>query len=360
VAMFDRDQRLLICNDAYRQLTPGVEEVLLPGVHVADLRRIAESNGHPEIDQVTVEPALQLSGSGVASNEIEFRLPDGRWVLRQFLCCDNGETIVLRRDVTRRKIEEIEMRAALERAEVASRAKSEFISVMSHELRTPLNGVLGFAAILGATELTEQQRKCVDRVAESGELLLRILTDILDAAALEADQVVLDEAPTDLRALVGQVTVAHAGRAGRKGLTLDAQVADEVPEEILVDGPRLRQMLDALVDNAVKFTTEGSVFVEVGTDAERRLALKVRDTGPGIAEADRARLFDPFSQVDSSATRRHGGVGLGLANCARIARLMGGRLTVDSVVGQGTTVTLTAPLRAAPTRTRARTRFGAA
>jgi PAS domain S-box-containing protein len=360
VAMFDSDSRLLICNDAYRTLTPGGETVLKPGVHIDDLKHTAEEAGHPVLEIGEGDPAQSTLVGGLRATECEFRLPDGRWVLRQFLFCENGESIVLRRDVTRRKIEEIEMRAALERAEVASRAKSEFISVMSHELRTPLNGVLGFAAILGATDLTEQQRKCVDRVAESGEALLRILTDILDAAALENNQLVLDEAPTDPRALVAQVTVAHAGRAAAKGLQLDTDVAADVPEEIMADGPRLRQMLDALVDNAVKFTAAGSVAVKVGTDGERRLQIRVSDTGPGIADEDRAGLFDPFSQVDSSATRRHGGVGLGLANCARLARLMGGRLTVDSTVGRGTTVTLSVKLRLAPPRKRPQRRFGVA
>lgn len=355
VAMFDEQQRLLICNDAYRSLTHGADDALQPGMPAGDGRLAAASGGAADAGE---DPAA--CPDDAVPGESEFVLPDGRWVLRQLLVCENGERIVLRRDVTRRKIEELEMRAALERAEVASRAKSEFISVMSHELRTPLNGVLGFAALLGSTTLTEQQRKCVDQISESGELLLRILTEILEAAALEADRIVLDEAPTPLRPLIAELAAGHAARAATKGLTFSAVVADDMPEEIVTDAARLRQMLDALLDNAIKFTSSGSVALTVETGPDRQFLCRVRDTGPGIGDVDRAALFDPFSQIDSSATRRHGGIGLGLANCARLARLMNGRLTVDSVVGEGAMFTLAAPLRVARSRWKPLRRFGVA
>ena len=236
------------------------------------------------------------------------------------------------------------LREEWHRADVATRAKSEFLAVMSHEIRTPMNGVLGMAHLLLDTPLSAGQRRQAETLRDSGQALLTILNDILDFSKMEAGRLELATEDFDLERVVSSVTALMTARASEKRLALQASVAPDVPTALRGDAGRLRQALLNLVGNAIKFTDAGQVRLDVALDGpvEARVPLRlcVSDTGIGIPPEAQARLFQEFSQVDASATRRFGGTGLGLAISRRIALAMGGDIGVESQPGAGSTFTV--------------------
>ena len=236
----------------------------------------------------------------------------------------------------------VELQNAIIVSQNAERAKSEFLANMSHEIRTPMNGVLGMAEILGKTDMDARQRKFVDVIIKSGNALLTIINDILDFSKIDAGQLALDEVPFHLLEAVEDVATLMSARVSEKDMELIVRVDPALPDMFVGDVGRFRQILTNLMGNAVKFTEQGHVLVNVtGTvdDGLGRLSIAVTDTGIGIPEDKLASVFQQFSQVDASSTRRHEGTGLGLAIASRLTNLMNGTISVESAVGKGTTFT---------------------
>jgi signal transduction histidine kinase len=230
--------------------------------------------------------------------------------------------------------------------EAASRHKSEFLANMSHELRTPLNAVLGYAELIQDGiygEVPEKIHGVLERVQQNGRHLLGLINDVLDLSKIEAGQLSLSPAEYSLRELVLDVVSATEALAAEKKLALEVEVAADLPHG-QGDERRLTQVLMNLVGNAIKFTEAGAVSIRAKVE-DGSFRVEVRDTGPGIAPADRERIFEEFQQVDTSSTRRKGGTGLGLAIARRIVELHGGRIWVESTPGQGATFCFTLPLR---------------
>jgi len=230
-------------------------------------------------------------------------------------------------------------------AEATSRTKSEFLSTMSHEVRTPMNGVLGIAGLLLETPLNPEQREYMDTIVRSGEALMDILNEVLDMSKIEAGKIELESIAFDPVQVLQDVIALSAPRASAKGLVLELHVAADVPRDLIGDPGRLRQVLSNLLSNALKFTPAGKIRVElqIGETVAEEIVLRfaVSDTGIGMTPAQQARLFQPFSQGDSSTTRRFGGTGLGLAISLRLVEMMGGSFHVESVADQGSSFAFT-------------------
>ncbi len=239
-----------------------------------------------------------------------------------------------------------ELRATAEAAQAATRAKSAFLATMSHEIRTPMNGVIGSVSLLAQTGLSDQQHRLVDTISACGTALLALIDDVLDISRLESDRLDLEDRPFDPRALVESATDILAARITERGIDMAAAVAPEVPTLLLGDGARLRQVMVNLLSNAVKFTERGGVALCVAVDAGA-LRITVHDTGIGIAPEAQVALFDDFTQADASISRRFGGTGLGLAICRRLVTAMGGRISLESVPGEGSRFHVILPLRPA-------------
>ncbi len=243
-------------------------------------------------------------------------------------------------DITGLKDKELADEKAF-RAEEANRLKSLFLANMSHEIRTPMNGVLGIAELLSNTDLDETQRKYVQLIRSAGQSLVHLINDILDFSKIEAGKLVLEEIAFDLRRLVNEVNELYSVTAHAKSLRLSASIAADVPDVVVGDPNRLRQVLSNLISNAIKFTDSGEVIVGVSSsplsDERVPVTFEVEDTGIGVDPFQLDEMFKPFAQADDSHARRFGGTGLGLAIAHELVDMMGGKITVRSSIGEGST-----------------------
>ena len=257
-------------------------------------------------------------------------------------------------DIGERKRIEQDSERARELAEQASRAKSEFLANISHEVRTPLNALMGLTRMLMDSPLNAEQAGWLTLMDSSAHALLQLLNDILDLSRIEAGKLEIEHARFDLRQAIEQSCAPYAEQAQAKPMDFRMEVSSALPQWVLGDAGRLRQVLSNLLSNAIKFTPKGGLIevrarvLESTDEATARWELQVRDTGVGIARKHQDNIFNAFTQADASTARRYGGSGLGLAICSRLAGLMGGDIALKSELGQGSTFTLTLPLRDAP------------
>nr|MBP9156121.1 PAS domain S-box protein [Xanthomonadales bacterium] len=297
---------------------------------------------------------LVLSEKKIADFELTAHARDGKQTVVSYNATtfyDRDRTLqgvfAAARDVTERKKVEIELKQAKAAAESASRTKSDFLASMSHEIRTPMNAIMGIADLLAKTELSAEQDKYVRIFRRAGDNLLNLINDILDLSKVEASQLELERTGFSLIEHLEIVTEMVAARAREKGLILSCEIAPDVSTNLVGDPTRLRQVLLNLLGNAIKFTESGSVSLRVSADANSNMPTALRftvsDTGIGIPREKLSRVFERFTQADSSTTRRFGGSGLGLTISKRLVELMGGSISVESEVSQGSVFAFTAP-----------------
>jgi signal transduction histidine kinase/DNA-binding NarL/FixJ family response regulator len=358
VGIWGPDERLIQCNDAYRAVNRDIPDIVAPGTTLEAAARGAMRAQYELLDlPVPSEEVERLARTIVEQHRrgegaLEFPVGRNAWTRLTAARTKSGGYVSLFTDISELRHRQRELRkerdvakAARDEAEAANQAKSTFLAMMSHEIRTPMNGVVGTAELLEREPLTERQKRMVRTVRSSAAALMRIIDDVLDFSKIEAGRMELEEAPFSLRALVAGAAEALSAQIDKKGLRLTVDIDPDTPDALLADATRLRQILLNLIGNAAKFTEVGGITVQARAlamdDATVTLALSVTDTGIGMTAEQQSRLFKPFSQADSSTTRRYGGTGLGLSIVRRLAELMGGTVAAESTPGRGSAFTAT-------------------
>src|SRR6202045_725038 len=336
IVLRDPDGRITFANDAYCELAQQPRSALIGSRFSLDILEQGET-------------AFETSGTRIHDQKIATPLGP-RWIAwREGLVrTDAGQPADLQcvgRDVTDRTESERALGEARDQADAANRAKSRFLAMASHEIRTPLNGILGMSGLLLDTALTPEQMTYAKAVKTSGDALLALIEELLDYSKIEAGKIDLEHRPFALTALIEDITELLAPRAQARKLEIAAYVDERLPAEVIGDAARLRQVLLNLAGNAIKFTSTGGValIVEPGI-WPNEISFQVRDTGIGIAPEARERIFREFEQADERIARNYGGTGLGLSISERIVKRMGGRMTLESQPGAGSTFEAAIPL----------------
>jgi PAS domain S-box-containing protein len=332
--LYDPNDRLVLHNQRYVELFAESAEAIYPGALFEDIIRYGIAHGqYPGAEgreEAFLAERLELHNRNQVT--FETQLTNGRWIRVAECRTTDGYHVGFRIDVT-------DFKRAVELAEEASRSKSQFLANMSHEIRTPMNAILGMLQLLQTTALTQGQADYVSKTQAAAKSLLGILNDILDFSKVEAGKMQLDPEPTVLDTALRELGVILAGSLGKKRLDLLFDVDIDIPRELVFDAMRLKQVLINLGGNAIKFTGQGEVLLQVKLlerlDDKVRLLFAVKDTGIGVSPEQQARIFEGFSQAEASTTRRFGGTGLGLAISRRLVALMGGTLKLESEPGAG-------------------------
>lgn len=349
-----QDGIILLASDPLSDILAIPPEYLAVGRGWIDLFRFCAERGdfHGQDDEILTSWRDNIAAKKPISTP--FHVAGERWVNLDATISERQHWIALFTDVTEAKEREAELERLLSRAEAADRVKSEFLANMSHEIRTPMNGVLGMAELLAKTDLDTRQKTFIDIIVKSGNALVTIINDILDFSKIDAGQMTLRRTTFDLVDAIEDVATLLSSSAAEKNIELLVRTAPDLPSAVIGDAGRFRQIITNLIGNAVKFTERGHVLVDAGftpgAQDEIMASIRVEDTGIGIPGDKLESIFDKFSQIDTSSTRRHEGTGLGLAITTGLVDLFGGYLEVDSQPGEGSVFTVNLPFVVAAAR----------
>ena len=350
--LFFRDSKLQYYNPKFLELVGADDSQVYKGMDFSDILNLQIELGNFTNDQSESEYKNNITSNFKNQNSysLERAMKNGKVLKVDAVVAENNGLAVTYSDITESKRREEELKETMKIAESAERAKSEFLANMSHEIRTPMNGVMGMAELLASTELDAKQKMFTDVIVKSGASLLTIINDILDFSKIDAGQMELDPAPFNLAEAIEDVATLVSSKVAEKDLELIVRVDPALPKMMVGDVGRIRQIVTNLLGNAVKFTEKGHVFVNIESKGGEtvtdmvNLKFSIEDTGIGIPQEKCSQVFQKFSQVDTSATRKHEGTGLGLSISSSLVKLMDGEIGVESEVGKGSTFWFTVEL----------------